>query len=94
MDKILKMKNGFIVLCTVGTVYPYYYIYKFIEANNWEWSTSLFFEMINANYAMKILNADLTVAASTFLFFLIYKCKVRQISFKNKFNFKRTQAHE
>ena len=76
------MKNLFALLCVLGIVFPYYNIYKFIEANNWEWSTALFFEQINLNYAMKILNADLTVAATTFLVFLIYKLKTKDIQLK------------
>ena len=74
------MKKVFAILCVVGIAFPYYYIFKFIEANNWEWSTSLFFEQINLNYAMSILNADLTIAATSFLVFLIYKLKVKAIS--------------
>lgn len=76
------MKNLFAFLCLLGIALPYYNIYKFIEANNWEWSTALFFEQINLNYAMKILNADLTVAATTFLVFLIYKLKTKDIQLK------------
>ena len=74
------MKKLFTLLCVLGVVLPYYNIYKFIEANNWEWSTALFFEQINLNYGMKILNADLTVAATTFLIFILYKLKVEYIS--------------
>ena len=76
------MKKVFAILCIVGAAYPYYYIFKFIEANNWEWSTSLFFEQINQNYAMSILNADLTIAATSFFIFLIYRLKVKAISKK------------
>jgi len=76
------MKNLFAFLCVLGIALPYYNIYKFIEANNWEWSTALFFEQINLNYAMKILNADLTVAATTFLVFLIYKLKTKDLQLK------------
>ena len=75
------MKNVFLLFAIAGIAAPYYFIYKFIEANNWEWSTSLFFEQINANAGMKILNADLTVAATTFLVFIIYK-RVKSISTK------------
>jgi len=74
------MKKVFAILCVVGIAFPYYYIFKFIEANNWEWSTSLFFEQINLNYAMSILNADLTIAATSFLIFLIYPLRVKSIS--------------
>ena len=78
------MKKVFAILCFVGIAFPYYFIFRFIEANNWEWSTSLFFEQINQNYAMSILNADLTIAAISFLIFLIYRLKVKAIS-KNQF---------
>ena len=74
------MKKVFAILCVVGIAFPYYYIFKFIEANNWDWSTSLFFEQINLNYAMSILNADLTIAATSFLIFLIYRLRVKSIS--------------
>ena len=63
------MKNVFLIFAIVGIAAPYYFIFKFIEANNWEWSTALFFEQINANPGMRILNADLTVAAATFGFY-------------------------
>ena len=76
------MKKVFAILCIIGIAFPYYYIFKFIEANNWEWSTAFFFEQINLNYGMKILNADLTVAATTFLIFILYKVKVKYISMK------------
>ena len=78
------MKKVFAILCIIGIAYPYYYIFKFIEINNWEWSTSLFFEQINQNYAMSILNADLTIAATSFFIFLIYRLRVKAIS-KNQF---------
>ena len=67
------MKKVFLIFAIVGIAAPYYFIFKFIEANNWEWSTALFFEQINANPGMRILNADLTVAATTFFVFIIYK---------------------
>ena len=76
------MKNLFLLLAIAGVAAPYYFIYKFIEANNWEWSTSLFFEQITASPGVKILNADLTVAATTFLVFIIYKRSTNALSTK------------
>ena len=76
------MKKVFAILCILGTAYPYYYIFKLIETNNWEWSTSLFFEQINQNYAMSILTADLTIAATSFFIFLINRLNGRAISKK------------
>lgn len=74
------MKKLFALLCILGVAVPYYNIYQFIQTNNGVWSTALFFEQINANYAMKILNADLAIAASTFLIFVVYKLAVKKIS--------------
>ena len=74
------MKKVFAILCIAGIAFPYYYIFKFIEANNWEWSTSLFFQQINLNYAMGILNADLTIAATSFLIFLVHRLRVKAIN--------------
>ena len=79
------MKNRFLLLAIAGVAAPYYFIYKFIEANNWEWSMYLFFEQITANPGVKILNADLTVAASTFLVFIIYKRSTNALSTKRFF---------
>ena len=81
------MKNLLALLCVLGVVLPYYNIYKFVEENNWEWSTALFFDQINLNYAMKILNADLTVAATTFLVFIVYKLKAKHINLKQFFKY-------
>lgn len=82
--KYYPMKSVFAILSIVGITIPYYYIYKFIEMNNWEWSTSLFFEQIDLNYAMNILSADLTIAATSFMIFIIYRLKVKAIS-RNQF---------
>ena len=66
------MKRLLLLFCFLGVAWPYYQIILFMKANGWSWSTTLFFEQINANEGMKILNADLTVAATTFLALLIY----------------------
>ncbi|MGA1341156.1 MAG: DUF2834 domain-containing protein [Flavobacteriaceae bacterium] len=76
------MKKGVALLSILGVAVPYYYIFQFIQSNNGEWSTALFFEQINLNYGMSILNADLTIAASTFLIFIIYRLKIKAISNK------------
>ena len=81
------MKKLLALLCILGIALPYYNTYKFIEANDWEWSTPLFFEQINLNYAMKILNADLTLAATTFLVFLVFKLKTKDLQIKQFFKY-------
>ena len=74
------MKRLLLLLGLLGIAWPYYQIILFIKANDWSWSTSLFLEQINANEGMKILNADLTVAATTFLVFLIHLLIKRSIT--------------
>ena len=74
------MKKVFALLSVLGIAVPYYYIFQFIQTNNGEWSTALFFEQISLNYGMSILNADLSIAASSFLIFIIYQLKVKAIS--------------
>ena len=69
-------------MSVLGIALPYYFIFQFIQSNNGVWSTELFFEQISLNDGMKILNADLTIAASTFLIFLIYRLKVKAINKK------------
>lgn len=81
------MKKLLALLCILGIALPYYNTYKLIEANDWDWSTPLFFEQINLNYAMKILNADLTLAATTFLVFLVFKLKTKDLQIKQFFKY-------
>ena len=69
-------------MSVLGIALPYYFIFQFIQSNNGVWYTALFFEQISLNDGMKILNADLTIAASTFLIFLIYRLKVKAINKK------------
>ena len=76
------MKKVFALMSVLGIALPYYFIFQFIQSNNGVWSTALFFEQISLNDGMKILNADLTIAATTFLIFLIYRLKVKAINKK------------
>ena len=78
------MKNVFLLLAITGIAAPYYFIYKFIEANNWEWSTTLFFEQISANPGMKILNADINPILH----------KIAHFTRVNKENKKRDKSHK
>ena len=66
------MKKVFLLLCFLGIAFPYYYLFKYLELNNWEWSLSQFFAEANSNYAASMLSADLSVAAISFFIFIIY----------------------
>ena len=66
------MKKVFLLLCFLGIAFPYYYLFKYLELNNWEWSLSQFFAEANSNFAASMLSADLSVAAISFFIFIIY----------------------
>ena len=65
------MKKIFLLLCFLGIAFPYYYLFQYIELNNWEWSLFNFFRC-KSNFASAMLSADLSVAALSFFIFIIY----------------------
>tara|TARA_B100000963_G_C22517428_1_gene621365 strand:+ start:712 stop:1020 length:309 start_codon:yes stop_codon:yes gene_type:complete len=76
------MKKLFLVLCILGVVLPYYQLYHFLLENNW--SMSGFWSEIYSNHAISMITMDITVAASSFMFFLIHKFynkKIDKLSF-------------
>ena len=64
------MKKIYIILCMLGIALPYYNLINYLKINNW--SMDGFFSLLYENYAVSMLSMDLTVAASSFLIFLIY----------------------
>ena len=66
----LTMKKIYLILCILGIALPYYNLFNFLKINNW--SMDGFFSLLYENYAVSMLSMDLTVAASSFLIFLIY----------------------
>ena len=65
------MKKLFLVLCILGVILPYYQLYYFLLENNW--SMSGFWADIYSNHAISMITMDITVAATSFLIFIIYK---------------------
>mgnify|MGYP001195102281 CR=1 FL=1 len=65
------MKKIYLSLCILGIALPYYNLINFLKVNNWKMDG--FFSLLSENYAVSMISADLTVAASSFLIFLIYK---------------------
>ncbi len=64
------MKKIYIILCLLGIALPYYNLINYLKIN--DWSMDGFFSLLYENYAVSMLSMDLTVAASSFLIFLIY----------------------
>ena len=72
------MKKIFLLLCVLGTVLPYYYLITFLSNNNWSmdgfWNDIFF-----GSSPVSMIAMDLSVAATTFLVFLIYQYKQKKI---------------
>ena len=65
------MKKTYLILCILGVFLPYYNLINFLKIN--DWSMNGFFELLFSNYAVSMISMDLSVAASTFLIFIIAK---------------------
>ena len=65
------MKKLFLALCILGVILPYYQLYYFLLENNW--SMSGFWADIYSNHAISMITMDITVAATSYLVFIIYK---------------------
>ena len=70
MEEIVKKKT-YLILCILGVFLPYYNLINFLKIN--DWSMNGFFELLFSNYAVSMISMDLSVAASTFLIFIIAK---------------------
>ena len=71
------MKKIFLILCILGVLLPYYNLIQFLLNNNW--SMNGFFESLFSTYPNAMISSDIAVAATAFLFFLIYKQKTKKI---------------
>jgi uncharacterized membrane protein len=65
------MKKIFLLLSVVGIVLPYYHLINFLILN--DGSMEGFFADIFSTHPIAMISMDLTVAATTFLIFLIHK---------------------
>ena len=72
------MKKVFLMLCLLGIVLPYYQLLLFIQE---EESMDQFWTQAVGSYPASMLAMDLSVAALSFLIFLIYLRLQRRIDF-------------
>ena len=75
------MKKLFLVLCILGVILPYYQLYYFLVENNW--SMTGFWAEIYSNHAISMITMDITVAATSYLVFIIYKFYNKKINGKS-----------
>ena len=74
------MKKIFFILCLLGVILPYYHLINFLQENNW--SMTGFLDQLYSNHAVSMITMDITVAASSFLVYLIYQLSNKKISTK------------
>ena len=71
------MKKILILMCVLGVILPYYHLINFLIIN--KGSMDGFWSEIFSSHPVSMISMDLTVAATTFLIFLIYKKQKDQI---------------
>jgi len=64
-------------MCVLGVILPYYHLINFLILNNG--SMDGFWSELFSSHPVSMISMDLTVAATTFLIFLIYKKQKDQI---------------
>ena len=74
------MKKIFFILCLLGVILPYYHLINFLKENNW--SMTGFLDQLYSNHAISMITMDITVAASSFLVYLIYQFSNKKIRAK------------
>jgi len=65
-------------MCILGIVFPYYHLINFLSQN--EWSMNGFWGEIFSSHPISMISMDLTVAATTFLIFIIHRYKTKKIN--------------
>jgi predicted branched-subunit amino acid permease len=69
------MKKIYLIMCCLGVILPYYHLLNFLSQNNW--SMNGFWGEIFSSHPISMISMDLSVAATSFLIFLIYKHKTQ-----------------
>ncbi len=72
------MKKVYLVMCLLGIALPYYHLINFLSQN--QWSMNGFWAEIFSSHPISMISMDLTVAASSFLIFIIYQYKTKKIN--------------
>tara|TARA_B100000780_G_scaffold134788_1_gene94457 strand:- start:5454 stop:5756 length:303 start_codon:yes stop_codon:yes gene_type:complete len=72
------MKKIYLLMCILGIVFPYYHLINFLSQN--EWSMNGFWGEIFSSHPISMISMDLTVAATTFLIFIIHRYKTKKIN--------------
>jgi amino acid permease len=72
------MKKILLLMCLLGIALPYYHLINFLILN--DGSMEGFWTEIFSSHPVSMISMDLTVAATTFLIFLIYKNRKEKLN--------------
>ncbi len=65
-------------MCILGVIFPYYHLINFLSQNNW--SMDGFWSEIFSSHPISMISMDLTIAATSFLIFIIYNYKSKKLN--------------
>ena len=72
------MKKLYLILCVLGIILPYYHLINFLQNNQWSMD-GFWNDIFYGTHSVSMITMDLTVAASTFMIYLIYQYKSKKI---------------
>jgi hypothetical protein len=72
------MKKIYLIMCILGVIFPYYHLINFLSQNNW--SMDGFWSEIFSSHPISMISMDLTIAATSFLIFIIYNYKSKKLN--------------
>ena len=72
------MKKIYLIMCILGVIFPYYHLINFLSQNNW--SMNGFWSEIFSSHPISMISMDLTIAATSFLIFIIYNYKSKKLN--------------
>ena len=73
------MKKIYLIMCFIGIAFPYYHLINFLIENQWSMD-GFWAEIFYSSHPVSMISMDLSVAAGTFLIFLIYQFKSKKIN--------------
>ena len=72
------MKKIYLIMCFIGIAFPYYHLINFLIEN--QWSMDGFWAEIFSSHPISMISMDLTIAATSFLVFILHQYKTKKIN--------------
>lgn len=72
------MKKIYLIMCVLGIAFPYYHLINFLYEN--QCSMNGFWTEIFSSHPISMISMDLTIAATSFLFYILHQYKTKKIN--------------